>query len=173
MKPDKNIGLTDPELLELIERYFDCSLSDEEERMLRLVVADSDSRNPAIAEAKAIMGFGTIKSHRPDSITGEGPAAGDAHTTWNRIEWRRILNIAAAVMVLCLGAFFLNRVLTGHSGGDRCMAYLNGEKVTDEDRVMEVLIENISDLDEGAEEAEQLMLDDIEDLFHMVSIPNS
>ena len=46
-----------PTLLALLERYYECSLSDEDEHRLRGIIATTRLRHPAIDEARAVMGF--------------------------------------------------------------------------------------------------------------------
>ncbi|MDE6813670.1 MAG: hypothetical protein K2J28_07585, partial [Duncaniella sp.] len=53
--------LTLPQLLEQIERYFDCSLTDAEERALRDEIAVTPLSHPAIDEARALMGFRRVQ----------------------------------------------------------------------------------------------------------------
>lgn len=165
---DDTIKITEAELLELIEGYFDCTLSDEEERFLRCAVARSESSHPAVLKAKAMMGFHTIRRHHPEIqvMTGRGKRSEGIFRM--RLHWRRLINIAAILTVIFIGAFYLNTAIGGQSAENRCIAYFNGEKVTDEDQVMEILIDNLSDLDEGAEAAEELMLQDMDEILPLI-----
>ena len=92
----KQHEITLPELLELIERFYDCSLSDEEERQLRLTISSTTYSHPSIDEAKALMGF-----RRPDAstrTTAIPTRQTDRHS--NRPNIRITLSIAAALALL-------------------------------------------------------------------------
>ena len=141
------------ELLDRIERYFDCSLSDEEERALRRDLALIDSDAPVIQEAKAVMGFSAIRTPRREKKRRWGVPAYAA---------------AAAIAAILLGGglFFTLRsptLISGDTG--ECIAYVNGERVTDEQKVMEILFSDMAELNEGAEEAREDVLDDLADII--------
>ena len=56
-------------LLKEIDKYFDCLLSDEEEERLRDELSVTNFVHPKIDEAKAVMGFSTLRSHYPSSLS--------------------------------------------------------------------------------------------------------
>ncbi len=146
------------ELLRAIELYFECSLSEEEEFRLRQELASLDSSHPTVEEAKALMGFSTIKRVKPK-------AASDTSTGRKNIFHRRVAWAAASVAILFSAGMFLfpNQGLKGDQNG--CIAYANGEKITDEEEVLNLLYENISELDRASEEAQELFIDDLDDLI--------
>ena len=75
-----------PQLLTLIKKYFDCSLTDAEEACLRIMVATTCYSHPAIDEAKAVMGLRHIAK-----------AGSRKHNA--RISWVAVTGVAAAVAV--------------------------------------------------------------------------
>lgn len=135
------------QLLEDIEKYFDCGLTDDEERDLRRRIAAEPIAHPSVDEARALMGFapGRRKRHRP--IAGQGKAA--------------IAGIAAAVAVLLV----LGLRLYSHVGqvptSPVCTAYSGGKVITDEDAVLALMNESLFELNDGAHDAGRDMIDDI------------
>ena len=79
-------------LLVAIEAYFDCRLSDEEEKQLRRTIARTRMVHPAIDEAKAVMGLGRRSVEKRRSL--RFPAS---------------VNIAASVALLVAGAWGISK----------------------------------------------------------------
>lgn len=145
---DKTAAGVYDDLLERIERYFDCGLSDSEEQQLRREIAYTSLKHPAVDEARAMMGF-----RRPR------PAV-------YRHQTRRIVAVAASVAVIALAA--TNMVRPAVSVDSTCIAYIGGERVTDEDVVMSILAENMSDFSEGLDEANDSLQQGIMDVADII-----
>lgn len=107
----------DRQLLDDIERYFDCLLSDEEEMELRRRVAATGLRHPAVDEAVAVMGL---------------------RRKVRRLNFRPVLaacSVAACLAVIVSVGMSLHRS-TPAAMDSSCIAYVNGRVVTDEEAVM-------------------------------------
>ncbi|MBD5266940.1 MAG: hypothetical protein HDS29_00390 [Bacteroides sp.] len=133
---DRQISLNSLEaMLVAIELYFDCRLSDEEERRLRRAIAVTRVSHPAIDEARAVMGL-------------RKPAE---RVIVSRKVLRQI-SIAASVALLIAGGIGISRYFSESSLENKSIAYVNGVKVTDEDEVMRLFNANLSIMSDGIEE---------------------
>lgn len=133
---DRQISLNSLEaMLVAIELYFDCRLSDEEERRLRRAIAVTRVSHPAIDEARAVMGL-------------RKPAE---RVIVSRKVLRKI-SIAASVALLIAGGIGISRYFSESSLENKSIAYVNGVKVTDEDEVMRLFNANLSIMSDGIEE---------------------
>ena len=133
---DRQISLNSLEaMLVAIELYFDCRLSDEEERRLRRAIAVSRVSHPAIDEARAVMGL-------------RKPAE---RVIVSRKALRQV-SIAASVALLIAGGIGISRYYSESSLENKSIAYVNGVKVTDEDEVMRLFNANLSIMSDGIEE---------------------
>lgn len=159
-------------LLREIERYFDCTLSEEEEEALRQRLALTDITHPQIEEAKAVMGFRVLRRMEVAPATTKG-----ASTTVNShaaspqrgfLHANTIRFVAAAVIILVVGIVLNFAIPARHD--NRCIAYANGRSLTDEEAVMQLMMENIADLNEGVDEVEQDVSDELEDLLSQQDI---
>ena len=110
MDPQK---ISHPQMLEMIERYFDCTLTEEEEKRLRVCVAASTHPHPSIDEAKAVMGF-----LKPKREVVSSPAK-------SPLRWRSIAAVAAAAAMLTIGAFFFLYRPINAIEENTCIAYVN------------------------------------------------
>ena len=133
---DRQISLNSLEaMLVAIELYFDCRLSDEEERRLRRAIAVTRVSHPAIDEARAVMGL-------------RKPAE---RVIVSRKVLRQV-SIAASVALLIAGGIGISRYFSESSLENKSIAYVNGVKVTDEDEVMRLFNANLSIMSDGIEE---------------------
>ncbi len=157
MKTRNNTPAADSNLLARIEKYFDCALSDSEEQQLRREIAETRFSHPAIDEVRALMGF-----RRPPV----------KHRTA-----RPYVAVAASVAVILLAAVNLMRPAPVVADST-CIAYVDGQRVTDEDAVMSILAENMSDFSEGLDEANDSLVQglteaaaDIDDYQNNIAFP--
>ena len=148
-------NLTLPQLLEAIELYFDCSLTDEQEKGLRHEIAMTTYSHPSIDEAKAIMGIQSAAISRKVS--------GHEHKQTYRKFTSRILpamSIAASLaLIITLGVLFARPV--AKPATPSCVAYVNGKIVTDEEAVLALMAQNIDELHEGVSNANETLIDDL------------
>lgn len=130
--------INDRQLLKQIKRYFDGSLSDAEEELLRRRVAETGLRDPVVDEARALMGF-RKPAQRAES---RGKSV------------RIIVGIAASVAVaLTVGINMLRSPLD--SVDSTCIAYFNGQRITDETAVLDILAADLAQFDEASREMDE------------------
>lgn len=132
-------------LLDEIEQYFDCKLSDAQEAELRREVAFTKLKHPAIDEARALLGFRRQRVRRPVA---------------------RYAAAAASVAVLIAAAVYMPKPSVGTD--NTCIAYAGGVRVTDEAAVERILSENISDFSQNLESADDLLLNGWEDAARVI-----
>lgn len=127
-------------LLVAIEAYFDCRLSDEEEKQLRRTIARTRMVHPAIDEAKAVMGLGRRSVVKRRSL--RLPAS---------------VNIAASVALLVAGAWGISKYFSQPVAEEMMVAYVNGKAVTDEDEVMRLFAANLDIMRQGVDDVNERM----------------
>lgn len=108
-------------LLERVEMFFDCRLTDDEERKLRQELSACRLQHPVIDEARAVMGL-----RRPGR-------KGAAFRPW-------FMAAASVALVAIIAA----RVLIPSSSASECVAYCNGKVVTDEEQVMALFASDVA-----------------------------
>lgn len=145
-------------LLEAIEQFFDCRLTDAQEEELRKQIALTSFSHPAIDEAKAVMGFRKVVN------TGkESNAHKEITIPSKRIDRRGFmagLSVAASVaLIITLGIMLLKPM---DSVSSQCVAYVNGQRVTDEEIVLALMAENTHEFNEAADEAQQSLINELE-----------
>ena len=147
-------------LLKKIDFYFECVLTDEEERELRNELEHVAIDHPLIEEAKAVMGFKTIIRRR-----------GQAHSPKYVLKSRfySAIRVAVAVTVIISVAATVRTLVTENvDSAQECIAYVNGCSVTDEDEVMSILQQNIEELDEGLNDLREEIFGDVEILAPII-----
>ena len=141
-------------LLYDIERWFDCKMTEDEEKQFKIALASTSLNHPAIEEAKAVLGFNTIKSvkksRKPDSAFA-------LHSMWK-------VKLTAAALIIAVLSIVIKLTLTTETP-DECFAFVNGQCLTNEEDVMRLMMENIADLNEGVNEAQQEIAEELEVLF--------
>jgi len=130
--PDESLAA----LLVAIEAYFDCRLSDEEEKRLRLAIARTRVAHPVINEAKAVMGLGKMEVRKKP-----------------RRLWTPV-NIAASIALLIAGGWGVSSRYFSQLVEGQTVAYVNGVKVTDEDEVMRLFAANFAIMRQGIEDVD-------------------
>lgn len=156
---DNNISLND--LLDLIEQYFDCTLSDDDENRLRDIVAHTRLSHPAIDEARALMGF-----RQPTATSVK-----EVVTAHRKVDWYSLSGIAAAVaiVIIVVGAmFFVGNGMRTYGGDNQCIAYVNGEHITDEEDVIRLLTDDLREFNDAVEESNNSLLDDLGDIAPVI-----
>lgn len=145
MKKDKQYWLW------LSERYFEAETTEEEERELRRFAAQTS--DPDFRELQAVMGFTSMG--RPQTLkTSNTP--------------RHLISIAASVIVvLGLSLFFS---LNNRQQDTGCVAWVNGEKITDPTEVMALMQNTMHDMNiEGSGPVE----DQLRDMFELLQTPQT
>jgi len=124
------------ELEQLINRYFDGETSVQEEQMLRETLADCPWSSEVIDEARFTMGFFAAHCHETERVAKKS----------NR---RKFLGIAASIaIILAAGGYALwhQQQSTGV-----CIAYVNGMVVQDDEKVMTLIANDLSLMDNAAD----------------------
>lgn len=112
----------------LVERYFDATATDDEERALRRFLASLAGAHPRYDGVRAVMGYLVTARRRHEAATPVRPQA-------RRTFGTRLRHAAAAAAVLA--------VLGGAAGvvhwrvQNVCVAYAGGRRLTDREDVMQ------------------------------------
>lgn len=149
------------ELLRNIARYFECMLSDEEERELRYQLARTDLDHPIVEEAKAVMGFQTIRKQ----VLSKKVAAPVRKSPVRKLGVS--LSVAASIALIFVVGFSVISSYNNHSRGE-CIAFVNGRVLTDEDDVWQIVMQDAGELGEALNECQEGISDDMEDLGTIV-----
>ena len=123
------------ELEALIERYFEGMTSLEQEDAMRQCLAHCPWSSQAIDEARMVLGY--FAAH-----------AGQQHNRATRGLRQRFIGIAASIaVILAVGGYVL-----WHQSqpSDVCIAYVNGMVVEDNDKVMALVANDMSKMDNAA-----------------------
>ena len=141
MKKDKQYWLR------LSERYFEAETTEEEERELRRFAAQTS--DPDFRELQAVMGFTSMG--RPQTLKPSKP--------------QNLISIAASVIVvLGLSLFFS---LNNRQQDTGCVAWVNGEKITDPTEVMALMQITMRDMSiDGNDPVE----DQLRDMFELIGL---
>ena len=124
------------ELEQLIERYFDGETSVQEEQMLRETLATCPWSSEVIDEARFTMGFFAAHCHETERVAKKS----------NR---RKFIGIAASIaIVIAAGGYALwhQQQSTGV-----CIAYVSGMVVQDDEKVMTLIANDLSLMDNAAD----------------------
>jgi hypothetical protein len=123
------------ELEQLINRYFDGETSIQEEQMLRETLADCPWSSETIDEARFTMGY--FVAHRYE-----------AQRVSKRNYRHQLIGIAASIaVILAAGGYALWHQ---QQPNDVCIAYVNGKVVEDNDKVMALVANDMSKMDNAA-----------------------
>ncbi|MDE7335205.1 MAG: hypothetical protein K2N10_02685, partial [Muribaculaceae bacterium] len=109
----------------LINRYFDATASEAEERELRRMLASTRLRSPEIEQARAVMGFYAV-----------GRKAAPAGRQW-RLPAAVTAAAAAAVVAVCVGANALFGPSAAHA--NQCVAFGGQPSITDSRSVLAMM----------------------------------
>lgn len=104
----------------LLQRYYDGLTSDHEERLLRIFLASDQASDARYREDRAVMGFVVVGRRAGRSVSH------------NR--FRMVWAAAVACVLLVTGGAY---ALLQHE--DTCVAYINGQRCTDREVVMEYM----------------------------------
>ena len=118
---------------ELIEGYFEGTLSQDEETALKVFLASEEGQGPEYDEVRAIMGY--FAAGRSVETLRSRPLPQN-----DRKMWRRILAIAASMaIIITLGINIFNQ-------NNVCVSFVGGKKITDREVVMNDVDNILADL---------------------------
>ena len=124
------------ELEALIERYFEGMTSLEQEDAMRQCLAHCPWSSEAIDDARMVMGYFAAHSKQHRRSVPSGMRQG-------------IIGIAASIaVILAVGGYVL-----WHQSqpDDMCIAYVNGTVVNDNDKVMALVANDMSKMDDATD----------------------
>ena len=129
---------------ELIEGYFEGTLSQDEETALKVFLASEEGQGPEYDEVRAVMGY--FAAGRSVEILRSRPLPQN-----DRKVWRRILAIAASMaIIITLGVSIYNR-------NNVCVSFVGGQKITDKEVVMNDVDNILADLLSDRTDMEELL----------------
>ncbi len=124
-----NSNISTESLLAMAERYFNATLNESEELLLKQGLTNND--DPRLNEIKAVMGF---------------CAYGKKHRSVKRIHRHGALWQCAAGA--CIAALIATASLSiFHESQSSAIAYIAGEKITDGDEVMQQMLSTMHSVD--------------------------
>ena len=148
---------------EMIERYFEATLSEEEETALKAFLASPEGQAPEYDEVRAVMGYFAagrsveILRSRPlpqnDKIHAPVILSETKDLRHRSPLWRRVAAIAASLtIIVTLGVSLYNK-------NNVCVTFVDGRKVTDKEIVMNDVDNILADLLTDRTDMEELLND--------------
>ncbi len=133
---NKNYQISDQaELEQLIKRYFDGETSVQEEQLLRVTLADCPWSSEVIDDARFTMGYFAAHCQETERVAKKN----------NR---RKLIGIAASIaIILAAGGYALWHQ---QQSAGVCIAYVNGQIVQDDDKVMALVADDLSKMDNAS-----------------------
>lgn len=126
-------SISQVELERLIEQYFDCELSSEQEQWLLHELSVTTLSSEAIDEARFAMGYMSV-ARKVHGSRGSGHKRLPA-----------MLSVAASI-VLILAVGLAVQGVRSQSSGSNCYAYIEGQKVVDSQEVMSIIKGDLSEM---------------------------
>lgn len=126
------------ELEQLIERYFEGETSLQEEQILRQMLADCTWQSDTIDEARFALGY-FVAHQRQQGQQKQPPRAS--------ISLRYMAIAASVALLLALGGGLLWH---NWQHNNVCIAYVNGKVVEDNDKVMALVANDMSIMDNAS-----------------------
>lgn len=120
---------------EMTRRYFDAETTEAEERMLKRFAASPEADDAEWNELRAVMGYATVGKRL------HGQAASTTSIIPLRPRRRWIPAVAAASILMALVAVPTVKWLTADESAEKdiCIAYVNGNRVTDPVQVIQAM----------------------------------
>lgn len=134
----------------LIEAYFDCILSEQEEQQLKQMLATTEEDTADVREAKAVLGVFAMER----KLSQGTPVP---HSR------KRILRYAAAAIAV-LAMAFGGMKYAEYQNDNACVMFVNGEKISNENIVLAQMLGQMDDISEAAEYNDQTMSNQLDDM---------
>ena len=151
---------------QLVERYFDATTTEEQEERLRDFLTTPQADDVYFDEIKAVLGLTTVLRRRKQqtsssthSSSNEKEQSKRAHTIILRPR-KPMLHWAAVVI---FGFSIVTAAVVGWkaTNSDECIAYINGEEVTNPQEVIQQMQKTMTEtLQDDSEEQSVLLLRD-------------
>ena len=125
---------------EYVSRYFDGTLSEADERKLKVFLSSPQGQGPEYDEVRAVMGYFAVGKSlaRKEEKEYSGSASRRNGSLWFR----------TAVAAACVGIFIALGVNV-YNKENICVSYVGGQKVTDKEVVMNDVDGILADLLSG------------------------
>ena len=136
---------------QLIDRYFDATATEAEERELRLTLATTPLSSEKIDEARAVMGyFAVSRKNQVDSASRGG--------SW--------LRAAAAIAVAAVCGTALLTYHPGDKVADQCVAYIGETEITDSHAVLAMMRSDLAEIGEASQSVQTDVASQLSTLFN-------
>ena len=125
---------------EIIDRYFEGTLSEEEETRLKLFLASPEGQSSEYDEVRAVMGFFAVGRSMASRSRSMSKGRWSDKFTSRPALWRRVAAVAASLALLVtIGINIYNKE-------NICVSFVGGQKVTDKEVVMNDVDNILADL---------------------------
>ncbi|MCQ2256173.1 MAG: hypothetical protein MJZ29_11830 [Bacteroidaceae bacterium] len=142
----------------LIEAYFDCTLSEQEEQQLKQMLATTEEDTADVREAKAVLGVFAMErklSQGAQQITNH-----ELRITHSKRSIVRYAAAAVAVFAIVIGGM----KYVEYQEDNACVMYVNGEKISNEKIVLAQMVGQMDDISEAADYNDQTMFNQLDDM---------
>ena len=134
---------------EIVDGYFEGTLSEQEETALEMFLASPEGQAPEYDEVRAVMGYFAAGRHvilKPALSLSKGEVK-------DLKIWRRIAAVAASLAIIV--TFGVNQ----YNKSNVCVSFVNGKKITDKEVVMNDVGNILADLLYDRTDLEELLND--------------
>ena len=133
---------------ELIEGYFEGTLSQDEETALKVFLVSEEGQGPEYDEVHAVMGY-FAAGRSVEILRSRTLSQNDRKHA--PVIWRRIAAVAASLaIIVTLGVSLYNR-------NNVCVSFVGGQKITDKEVVMNDVDNILADLLSDRTDMEELL----------------
>lgn len=159
MNREQEKNMTQAELEALVEKYFDCETTEEEEVELKRALSKCRFYSPIIEEALVAMGFYAI-GRKLEAEKSSGKTVSFV---------LRVVSVAAMLaLIITFSVNFMNDEQYKAEGF--CVAYVNGLKVDDSDEVLALMKNNLNDVNLATEMESNSMESQLSEIRSIMSI---
>lgn len=135
----------------LIDRYFDATATEAEERELRMSLASTALSSEKIDEARAVMGYFAIGRSIKAPKSNRGGA------------W---LRAAATVAVAAVCGIALLTFRPDGKAVNRCVAYIDGTEITDSHAVLAIMRSDLAEIGAASQSLQTDVSSQLSTLFN-------
>lgn len=142
----------------IIEAYFDCTLSEQEEQQLKQMLATTEEDTADVREAKAVLGVFAME--RKLSQDAQPITNNEFRITHSKRNFVRYAAAAVAVFAIVFGGM----KYVEYQEDNACVMYVNGEKISNENVVLAQMMGQMDDISEAADYNDQTMSSQLDDM---------
>lgn len=136
-----NTTLTEQQLNQLIERYFNGDTTVDDEALLRRELAIDRWHTDVADEARFVLGYFSMA--KPQVAT-------------RRASWARRLAAAA-----CIGVLLAAGIVMLNARRGQCVAWVGGQPIDDQEQVMNLIAGDLGNMGDASDELQQSMLNQL------------